>query len=315
MNTFNKSDHNDSFDGTIDLIELFKAIWAGKILIISFFTIASIISVLYALSLPNKYQSTVLIVPAESSAMDSTISKYGGLASLAGVSIPKTSNKASIGIEVLKSKLFIEKFITERDILVPLMAASSWDEYNNELVINPKIYDSTNKIWTRKVEAPKKPEPSSLQAYEYWMTNTFSVAEDRKTSFIRVTINHFSPSLSQKWASWLIEDLNNFMRETDVKEAELAIEYLNYEADKTSSEELRALFYMLIQSETEKKMLAYSRDEYLYRVIDPPVIPEEKFSPTRSTICIVGALLGGILGVLFVVFRYYFYLFKRDSRL
>ena len=52
-------------------------------------------------------------------------------------------------------------------------------------------------------------------------------------------------------------------------------------------------------------MLADVREEYALEVIDPAVVPETKSAPDRALICILGALLGGILSVLFVLLKHY----------
>jgi len=53
-------------------------------------------------------------------------------------------------------------------------------------------------------------------------------------------------------------------------------------------------------------MLADVREEYILRVIDPPVIAEEKIRPRRSFIAIVGTLIGGSLSLILVLLRYAF---------
>ena len=45
----------------IDLMALFKAVWVGKMKIIFVTIIAALLSVFYALSLPNIYKSEVLL--------------------------------------------------------------------------------------------------------------------------------------------------------------------------------------------------------------------------------------------------------------
>ena len=104
----------------------------------------------------------------------------------------------------------------------------------------------------------------------------------------------------------LINDLNNFIRESDVEEASKSIEYLEYETINTNYDELRSLLYSLIQAEIEKKMLAYSRSDYLFKVIDPAIISEDKSSPSRVLIIILGSLLGAMLGLLFALIRIFY---------
>ncbi|HAY45539.1 MAG TPA: LPS O-antigen length regulator, partial [Gammaproteobacteria bacterium] len=84
-------------DDEIDLEELFFTLWGSKFLIIFTVGIFAAIAVLYALSLPNIYQSTAMLAPkSKSSGISASLQQYAGLASLAGVSIPdgETSESA-----------------------------------------------------------------------------------------------------------------------------------------------------------------------------------------------------------------------------
>jgi len=52
-------------------------------------------------------------------------------------------------------------------------------------------------------------------------------------------------------------------------------------------------------------MLAKATPEYLFKTIDPAVVPELRVKPNRSLIAALGVLLGGMLGVLLVLIRHY----------
>jgi len=290
----------------VDLLKFIKILWQGKITIAVFFIISSLISVYYSLSLPNKYQSSILIAPVDTSSIESGMARYSGIAGLAGLSLPTQSNKSTVALEVLKSRNFIENFINSFDILIPLMAAKEWSVSENKLLIDEDIYSMSQKKWTRKAKFPKASKPSIHEAYDMWRQNIFSISEDKKTGFVVVTITHQSPLNTKEWASQLIVELNNHIRDIDVKEAERSIEYLTLEADKTNSENLKKALYSLIESSTEKKMLAHVRPEYIFKVIDPPIIPEKKSSPRRSIICIIGAFIGTVLGFLVVFMGHFF---------
>ena len=88
-------------------------------------------------------------------------------------------------------------------------------------------------------------------------------------------------------------------------EAEKSIEYLREQVTNTSLADLQAVFFDLIQSQTETVMLAEVRQEYVFKVIDPAVAPEEKSKPSRALICVLGTLVGGMLGVVIVLLRHY----------
>ena len=54
---------NTYADDEIDLRELFLVLWEGKVLITMVTGLASIVSVVVALSMPNIYQSTAILAP------------------------------------------------------------------------------------------------------------------------------------------------------------------------------------------------------------------------------------------------------------
>ena len=305
MNSFNEAKNISSIDEEISFIDILKILWAGKFWILSFFLVASITVVFYALSLPNKYQSNALLVPSDEASMQGSLSQYSSLTKLAGISLPGKVDEASTGLAVLKSRVFIENFIESRDILVPLMASQGYDYKTGEVIIDNDIYDEKSQKWIRKVSFPKTVKPSLKEAYVFWVKDIFTVSQENKTKLISMRVEHHSPIVAQKWASMLIEDLNNYIRDKEVKEAQKSIEFLNTEVAKTNSDELKKLYFNIIQSKTEKKMLAFSRPEYLFRVIDPPFVPEIKSSPRRSIICILGAMIGFILGSLFVLVKHF----------
>ena len=110
----NKETQDFEFDDEVDFKEIFLALWNRKILITSITTIAAIVSVLYALSLPNIYTSNAVLAPA--SAEDSFSSKLGGysaLAGMAGISLPSDNgSKTPEAIERIKSyDFFVNEFL------------------------------------------------------------------------------------------------------------------------------------------------------------------------------------------------------------
>jgi uncharacterized protein involved in exopolysaccharide biosynthesis len=284
---------------------IIRALWGARYLIAAITSVFAAASVLLALWLPNVYSSSVLLAPAESSSggLSSMISRYGGLASLAGISLPEgEATKATLGIEVLKSRSFVTRFIEKHDLLVPLMASSSWDPVQNRLQYDPDIYDSESGEWVRDVSPPHKPKPSMQEAYEEW-GDIFYVFQDRETGYIRVSIDHYSPFLAQQWVTWLVEEVNDVIRNQDVVEAEKSIAYLEQQIKTTSLAELQATLFELIQTQTETIMLAQVRPEYVFKTIDPAIVPEEQISPKRALICVAGTILGGFLGCGWVLLR------------
>jgi uncharacterized protein involved in exopolysaccharide biosynthesis len=293
-------------DDEIELREVIRILWAGKWLIGGITFAAAVIAVIVALMLPNIYRAEALLAPNNqegAGGLSALAAQYGGLASLAGINIPTGSaDKTALGLQVLKSRKFISEFIERHDILVPLMAAENWDSESGELEINSDAYDVVEKQWVREVSPPKKTIPSMQEAYEVFM-EILTVSQDKKSGFIKVAVEHYSPTIAQQWVDWLVEDINSTIMQQDVEEAQQAIEYLNEQIQNTSLADLQNVFFKLIEEQTKTVMLAKVSNEYLLKTLDPAIAPELKAKPKRSLIVILATMLGGFSGIIFQLIR------------
>jgi uncharacterized protein involved in exopolysaccharide biosynthesis len=295
-------------DDQIDFGDIFGALWAGKPIITGVSFVAGLLSVIVSLSLPNVYTANTLLSPAEQSSggLSSLMSQYGGLASLAGLSLPSggDASKAQLGIRLMQSRAFISDFVDRRELLPDLMAVESWNMETNKVAYDPEIYDENNDVWTRDAHAPLLPKPSGQEAFKEFI-EILTISEDPQTGFVSVSIEHQSPTIASQWLQWLIEDVNAAVKTQDVTEATKSIEYLKQQVANTSLAELQAMFFELIQSQTETVMLAEVRPEYVFKTIDPAVTPEEKSGPNRALICILGTIIGTLLGATIVLTRHH----------
>ncbi|RLV61418.1 LPS O-antigen length regulator [Parashewanella curva] len=296
-------------DDEIDLKELFSVIWQGKWLITSITTVFAIGAVIIALMLPNIYKSEALLSPVsdqKGGGLSALAGQFGGLASLAGINLGGSKgDKSQLAIEILKSREFTSKFIQKHQILPELMAVDKWDRATNGLAYDPEVYNEPEKKWLRKVSAPFKSKPSMQEAYKEWQ-KIFSVNQDKKSNLVTISIEHKSPYIAQQWVKWLVADINLEMKKRDVKEATKSINFLEKQINQTKVADLRSTLFKLIEEQTKTIMFADVRDEYVFATVDPALVPEEKAKPKRALICILGTLLGGMLGVAIVLVRYAF---------
>ncbi len=291
----------------VDIREFFSVVWQGKLWIILFVVLSSAISIWISLSLPDIYKSEAFLSSNAGgmSEIGKISNKYGGLASLAGIAIPSSgTNKAELGIEILQSRAFIGSFIEKHDILAPLMAAKSWNKTTKKLTFDSSLYNQDTREWVREAEPPETSKPSIQKAYKAF-SGILDVAYFEGTGFVTISIQHLSPEVARQWVDWLIEDINDEIRQQDLAQARRSIKYLEQQIESTSLTELKSGFFDLIQQQTETIMLASANPEYLFRTIDPAVVPEEKFKPERFKICFFGAFVGFIIGVVVATLKHY----------
>ena len=120
---------------------------------------------------------------------------------------------------------------------------------------------------------------------------------------VTVSVKSLSPVAAKQWTEWLVKDINEHMRAQDIEDAEASINYLEAKLDETNIAGMQQVFYQLIESETRTVMLANAQQEYVFKTVDPAVVPQEKSEPKRALIAIIATMLGGMLGVFIVLIR------------
>ncbi len=283
-----------------NLAEIFSILLAEKLIIGITTLAAALLSIVISISLPNIYTATALLAPTDQSesGMSGLMKQYGGIASMAGISLPQgQGGRSKLALEMMKSRKFLTNFVERREILPELMASKSWDSGSGKINYDRSIFDSKTRKWNDS-------KPSKQKAYRE-INQIISIYEDPLTFFVSISIEHKSPIIAANWVNWLVEDVNNALREQDVLEATQSIEYLKQQIASTPLSELQSMFSQLIQKQTETIMLAEVRPEYVFKTIDPAIVPEQKSKPSRSLIVILSTLLGAIISILFVLARHF----------
>ena len=296
--------HDPYFDDEIDLRELFNVLWTAKKLIIQITAIFAIGSVVYSLSLNNHYKSESLFL-ARSASENQGLSQYSSLAAMAGISLPSSrEDKAAQMIELIKSRKFVKHLMTFENILPSILAAKSYNNSTQELLFNQKLYESETKTWKNKPKNNRTMIPSYLEAHKAYL-GMLSIAQDKKTGFISINIEHISPVFSKDFLELIIRESNELLRKKDMEESKQGLEYLTSELSKTPFVEIKESINALIEVQLETQMLAQINQDYILIEIEPPFIPEQKSKPSRALICVTGTMLGGMLSVLIVLIRHY----------
>ncbi len=288
--------------GEINLKDLIGFLLKYKFLVSTITSVGAILSVLFALSLSNYYQSSALLKPTESNSSSSALSQFGGLASLAGIKMPSgTSSETQLVIETLRSRDFLERIILNHDILAGLLATDYFDHAKGEIVHDTEQYDNAKKIWIRDVNYPFKPKPSVLEAYETYM-ETVIVEHNEITDYITIYVEHKSPIFAKDFLEIIILELNKSLREKAYVEADMAVNYLREEIVNEKINSLKEALVQLTESQLNTQMITNIKDDYAVTIVDKPYVPEKKSKPQRSVICIIGTILSFFISLLIAYF-------------
>ena len=295
------------YDDEIDLRQLLGTLWVGKWLILAMTILFGAGGVAYALSKPDIYRSSVLLAPAnDESGIGGISGQLGGLASLAGINLGSGgSNQTVIAQEVVRSRAFLADFIERHNLAVPLMAVRGWSSEKNDWQYDREVYNPETGQWLPD-EDGKSQQPTDWDLVNAFKEEHLNVSVNSENGMVTFSVKSLSPHAAQQWAQWLVQDINEYMRQQDVAEAEARINYLEDKLTDTNIAGMQQVFYQLIESETRTVMLANAQAEYVFKTIDPAVVPQEKSEPKRALIAILAIMLGGILGVFVVFVRSFF---------
>jgi hypothetical protein len=308
MQEAHSNKHPNDFDDEINLRELFYVLLEGKWIIVSLTAFVSIFGIIYSLFLPNIYQSNTMLVPVNSSSdISGALGSYSGLAGLAGINLPSGSDEGNSAkaIQKISSLSFFENNILPNIHLPNLMAVKSWNSKTNIVAFDENIYETSSNSWVRDFSYPQQQIPSAQESYEVFKTEHLSLSEDKKSGFITLSIKHRSPFVAKQWVELVVNEVNAFYRQKDKSESEKAVSYLNQQISMTGLSEIKQVLAQLLQEETKKLTLIEANQFYVFDYIDPPAVMEKKSEPKRTLICLLSALLGGMLSIVLVLIRHY----------
>ena len=300
------SDQFNNYDDDIDLSEVFNVLWDKIFYVGAITSIFSLISIIVALMLPNIYQSKATLMAVEqSSGMSGMVGQYSGMARLAGISLEsKSSSKDQEAIARIKSFEFFSNNFLPNIKLENLMAVKKWTQASNTLTYDKSDFNSESRQWVRKAKPPRSKIPTSQEAFEEFI-EIMSVSKDKKTLLVTLSVKHKSPFIAQQWVEIMIDQIDQVMRDQDRLTATKSIEYLNSIAPTVNYEDIKKALSALQQEQMKRLMMVEANDNYIFKVLDSPIVPEVKSRPKRSLVVIWGTILGMVLSAVGVlVFNY-----------
>lgn len=297
-------------ESVIDFKELWNILWKSKLLIIGITFVFAVASIMYTLSLPNQYKSIALLEPISSSSspLGNLSGNLGGLASLAGINLggSASDDKSVLAVELLKTWDFLENIVVKHGLEADVFAAIAWDKNTNTVLYDKELYDAAAQKWVRDPASSEhgKSEPSGWELFQA-IEPRISVSKDDNTGLIAISAEHYSPHVAKAWVEMLVNELNLHFQNADREEAQARIAYLKERIADTNVAEMRNIFYEIIQEQTQTLMLAEISDQYVLKTLSPAKLAEEKSKPSRAVIVVFVTFLGGVLGVLIVLVRYF----------
>ncbi len=290
----------------IDLRELWVTITKNKFKIILFSFFVTTITIIYTLSIPNSYKSSVLLAPQEQSKPS-----LGGLASLAGLAGINIGGSNADTTSLLKATLqdygFNEMLIKKYNLTDKISPKSMRKNMVFALGYSG-IYDA---IHSKQKEDNKTEDEKIYDTYKV-LQKIISINKDKKTGLITLSATTQDRFLSKKLVDIYLKELTSAVRNREMKDTNKKIEYYKNELSNTSDITLKTQISNLIATLMQKKVLSQANEYYNVSKVTDATVPyiKDKAKPKRALIVIVAF----ITSIILAIFGVFFLKFLKDEK-
>lgn len=278
-------------DDEIDLRELIASLWDGKWWITLFTALSTLAAGLYAFTATPMYKVEAVVQLRDESKAGGLGSQLGGLAALAGVSVSGGDSNREYALKLLESRRLVQTFIEEENLL-PRLYEDRWDEQTQSWILEPGLFS----------DEPPKP-PTAWHGYGTFTKDVYALAEDTKTGVLTLSITWHDPEEATRWLQRFLTKADTMLTQTVIEQAQGNLKYLEEQLESASTAEVRQAVAGMMENEMKKLMVASNVERGAMTIIDPPMVPLEPFKPNKPLILVLGFMLGGMLGVTFVLVR------------
>jgi len=294
---------NDS--KSISIFSLIKELWHRKFLFFVITALFLLSSLVISLQIPDKYRATAFVVPAERAQGSGSVSQeLGGFAAIAGINLPnsQTISDANLAVELMKSRSFVIEFISKNNLLPYISSAEGWDVETKEIIFDPEVFNADSESWV--IKENHEDYPTYMEASSKFIDEILSITKNEETGLISISITYYSPEIAAEWVDMLVYEINEYMRKRNNKSSQKNLNYLNEQLSAQNIVQIKSMLYTLVEEQYKSLMFTEVRDEYIFETIDPALVPEKKYSPSRILIIFMGGLLGVMLSTFIIVFNF-----------
>lgn len=290
----------------IDLRELFGTLWRGKFFIVLCIIVAISLASLYLRIAERKYTVTYVFAPVASEDTVPNLSGLGGLASLAGISLPSSSSGDFKTFEYLLKSEEVASFVLEDKELVRTIFAPEWNAESG-IYQRPADGPSTPHIRTLKKlltgQGPSSYLAPNAARLSDWMRDAFSASEDRDTGFLTLSSETEKPAMMLAVMERVTRETDRLLKERYIQSSEQTMGFYERQLARARAREHREALAKLIAQEDQKLMLASKGSYFVAKPLTNPSVSLDPTSPKASLVLALSVVLGGFFGAALVLIR------------
>lgn len=282
-----------------DSLEYLRIIWRNKLFILGAVTVSVMVIALHSMTIKDVYRAHAVIMPAqarEGGQMSTLLAQQlGGLASFA----QGGANSESELLNLLKSNVLREKMI-EKHKLMPVLFPEKWDKAK-------KSWKQTNGFASRLMSLGKPADEKPHSGPALWdglraLNSIVSVNKNMREGSITVAVEFHDPQTAAKLVEYMLSSLTQHMSDEAQRVADINRRYLEAQLGRTADPFIKQKIYNMIAQQIETAMMAEIKENFAYKIIDPPRAPDRKIRPNRFPKVVFGFIVSFSASIVLVFF-------------
>ena len=238
----------EDYDNEINFLD-YISILENNIKLIMIIVAISVVSTgIISFISPKIYEATAVIMPTVQPQEQSGMS---AIASQFGITSPQTSSGSEI-ISLLKSNILLERVIKKYNLFQVIFGKGSKGRKENE------------KIW---------------DGIRYLKKKMYKVKDNKREGVIKLSVEFKDPEVSARILNYILAELTDYMSSEAKRVAETNKEYLESLIIKNADPLIKQKIYSLIARQIEKSMMAEVKENFAFKILDPPKVPDRKIKP------------------------------------
>ncbi len=234
----------------------------------------------YLLTQPNLYKASATITPSiEESKQNPALGAIASLGFQAG-----GPSKVEDLETLFKSNDLTARVFSKRD-LWPMVLGERYDAKSGKM----------KPLWRDrlfgKTETKVPGEWDAIRAAKKGLT----VAVNRRAGSISLSFEALSPQGSADIVRYYLDEAKNRLQEEALDRANKNKKFIEDQVAHTVDVLTRERLYAMLGQEMEKEMLAHNREQFVFRIVDAPRVPDRKTGPARSRLILLAIVAAVIL--------------------
>jgi uncharacterized protein involved in exopolysaccharide biosynthesis len=310
--------YGEEEDG-INLLDYWRIIWKRRKTIGWIVAITIVITAAISFSMTDVYRAKAVIIPmgakdsgGGSSAIVGVLAQqFGGLPGIA----TSTSVTASEIVSLLNSSNLKEKIIRQYN-LMPILFYKKWDTKQQAwkpgytiLGINPFYYSSllVKTVSPASAKGSLKKDPNIPDTWDALrrLDEMVRVSSNSKENTITISADFHDPELAAKIVDYYLVTLTDYMSSEVKRVATANRKYLEEQLVGMTDPFIKQKAYNMIAQQIEMGIMAEVRENFAFKLIDPPLAPDKPIQPKRGQIVLLSIIVSLFIGICIAFFLEY----------